>query len=370
MAGAVQVFKDNMIEADRLRAEQAQSEARAAAQRRADMHELAGRFESAIGEIIETLGSSSTELEAAAGTLSRTADSTQELSTIVAAASEEASANVQSVASASEEMSASVAAVKLLARHALTEPDRRADGRHEHDRHQPQRRAQEAHDAAHHEREAEVQHRTRRDAGTADRDLAVSCAGHRGVDRLDERARRDVGERDDHVEQREPDVDREDGVAAAVEVLPQDLRDGARAVAHRRDERTEVVHRADEDAAEHDPPERRLPAEHLCREDRADDRSGGADRREVLRQQVEALGRFEVLAVAVRVRGGRRGRVEPEPPREQAAVDPVRERERGEGEAQVTTEECQFCHSQGAPKPVEDAIKANGFFIQKMEGCP
>ncbi|WMT72666.1 methyl-accepting chemotaxis protein [Bradyrhizobium sp. Ash2021] len=108
MAGAVQVFKDNMIEADRLRAERAQSEARAAAQRKADMHALASQFENAVGKIIETLSSSSTELEAAAKTLTKTADSTQELSTMVSAASEEASVNVQSVASASEEMSASV----------------------------------------------------------------------------------------------------------------------------------------------------------------------------------------------------------------------------------------------------------------------
>jgi methyl-accepting chemotaxis protein len=108
MAEAVQVFKDNMIEADRLRAEQAQSEARAVAQRKADMHQLAGRFEDAVGEIIETLSSSSTELEAAAKTLSRTAESTQELSGVVSAASEEASTNVQSVASATEEMSSSV----------------------------------------------------------------------------------------------------------------------------------------------------------------------------------------------------------------------------------------------------------------------
>ncbi|MBI2006951.1 MAG: DUF2024 family protein, partial [Nitrosopumilales archaeon] len=42
----------------------------------------------------------------------------------------------------------------------------------------------------------------------------------------------------------------------------------------------------------------------------------------------------------------------------------------GEGTAQVTTEECQFCHSQGAPEPISDAIKKDGFFIQKMEGCP
>ena len=42
----------------------------------------------------------------------------------------------------------------------------------------------------------------------------------------------------------------------------------------------------------------------------------------------------------------------------------------GEQSATVTTEECQFCHSQGAPEPITNEIKKNGFFIQKMEGCP
>lgn len=42
----------------------------------------------------------------------------------------------------------------------------------------------------------------------------------------------------------------------------------------------------------------------------------------------------------------------------------------GEGNATVTQEECQFCHSQGAPQPVAQAIEKNGYFIQKMEGCP
>ena len=42
----------------------------------------------------------------------------------------------------------------------------------------------------------------------------------------------------------------------------------------------------------------------------------------------------------------------------------------GEGGAKVTGEECQFCHTQGAPEPVENEIKEKGFFIQKMEGCP
>jgi methyl-accepting chemotaxis protein len=108
MAGAVQVFRDNMMEAERLRAESAESVERAAAQRSADMHKLADDFNATVGEIIETVSSASTELEASASTLASTAERAQEVTIMVAAASEEASANVQSVASATEEMSSSV----------------------------------------------------------------------------------------------------------------------------------------------------------------------------------------------------------------------------------------------------------------------
>ena len=69
----------------------------AAKQRKADMVKLADNFESAVGEIVETVSSASTELEASASTLTATAARSQELTTMVAAASEEASTNVQSV---------------------------------------------------------------------------------------------------------------------------------------------------------------------------------------------------------------------------------------------------------------------------------
>jgi methyl-accepting chemotaxis protein len=80
----------------------------AAQQRKADMVKLADTFESAVGEIVETVSSASTELEASANTLTSAASRAQELTTVVAAASEEASTNVQSVASATEELSSSV----------------------------------------------------------------------------------------------------------------------------------------------------------------------------------------------------------------------------------------------------------------------
>ncbi|WP_298105879.1 methyl-accepting chemotaxis protein [Bradyrhizobium sp.] len=65
-------------------------------------------FETLIGELVGSLASSSTELEASATTLSSTADHAQDLATKVAGASEEASTNVQSVASATEELSSSI----------------------------------------------------------------------------------------------------------------------------------------------------------------------------------------------------------------------------------------------------------------------
>ncbi len=109
VAGAVEKFK--VVSAQKA---QAEAEAKnkqdqvAAQQRKADMIKLADDFEGAVGEIIETVSSASTELEASAGTLTSTAERAQELTTMVAAASEEASTNVQSVASATEELTSSV----------------------------------------------------------------------------------------------------------------------------------------------------------------------------------------------------------------------------------------------------------------------
>ena len=97
-----------MLESNRLRAERAEAEKHVHAQRRAEMRKLADEFEAAVGEIVQTVSSASTELEASATSLTRTADQTQQLSGRVEAASEEASSNVRSVAAATEEMSASI----------------------------------------------------------------------------------------------------------------------------------------------------------------------------------------------------------------------------------------------------------------------
>ena len=109
LAKTVTVIRENAEQKAREEAEaKVKQDQIAAQQRKADMIKLADDFEGAVGEIVETVSSASTELEASAGTLTSTAERAQELTTMVAAASEEASTNVQSVASATEEMASSI----------------------------------------------------------------------------------------------------------------------------------------------------------------------------------------------------------------------------------------------------------------------
>ena len=107
MADALQVFKDALI-AKKAADEAAARDAEAKIERGRRVDSITRDFEAMIGEIVETVSSASTELEASAGTLTSTAERAQELATTVASASEEASTNVQSVASATEEMASSV----------------------------------------------------------------------------------------------------------------------------------------------------------------------------------------------------------------------------------------------------------------------
>jgi methyl-accepting chemotaxis protein len=109
MAGAVEEFKVQAVAkaARDAAAHDAQNKASSAA-RRAELIRFADDFEAAVGAIVSNVSASAVELETAAGTLTRTAETTQSLSSQVSGSSEEASTNMQSVASATEELSASV----------------------------------------------------------------------------------------------------------------------------------------------------------------------------------------------------------------------------------------------------------------------
>jgi methyl-accepting chemotaxis protein len=109
IAGAVEKFKIVSEQKTREEAEAKAAQDRIVAQRRkADMVNLADEFERAVGGIVKTVSTASSQLEASATTLTSTASRAQEQAATVAAASEEASTNVQSVASATEELSSSV----------------------------------------------------------------------------------------------------------------------------------------------------------------------------------------------------------------------------------------------------------------------
>ena len=107
MSDTLQVFKQALI--DKKAADEAAAvDADSKIERARQVDNITKEFEVMIGEIVETVSSASTELEASAGTLTSTAQRAEELTTAVAAASEEASTNVQSVASATEELTSSV----------------------------------------------------------------------------------------------------------------------------------------------------------------------------------------------------------------------------------------------------------------------
>ena len=111
MAKTLQVFKDNMLEADRLRIEQEETKQRSEAERRKAMLDLADSFEASVGGVVGSVTTAAQQLQNTAQSMSATAEQTTRQSSAVAAASEETTQNVQTVASATEELSASISEI-------------------------------------------------------------------------------------------------------------------------------------------------------------------------------------------------------------------------------------------------------------------
>jgi methyl-accepting chemotaxis protein len=108
LAEAMTTFRDAMLESERLRSAQKVSEERTAQEQRAARQRLADEFQAAVGRIVDSVSTAAGGLEASAGTLTSTADTTLRLAGVVSSASQDASVNVGTVASATEEMSGSV----------------------------------------------------------------------------------------------------------------------------------------------------------------------------------------------------------------------------------------------------------------------
>ena len=107
MAAALQVFKDAMINAERLSGDQAVE--RADKEKRAsELSGLVRQFESRIGQMVQTLSSASSELETTARSMSGTAAEAQTQAGSASTLADQVGGGVQTVAAAAEELNASI----------------------------------------------------------------------------------------------------------------------------------------------------------------------------------------------------------------------------------------------------------------------
>ncbi|MFD2261971.1 methyl-accepting chemotaxis protein [Lacibacterium aquatile] len=129
MAGAVQVFKDNLVHAKVLEQERLQGEETRAA-RAQKIDALIRRFDTETSTALEAVASAEQSMQSTADDLGRIAEDVTQQSNSVGRISEQASANVQTVAAAAEELSSSVheigrqvSASARIAQRAVTEAD-------------------------------------------------------------------------------------------------------------------------------------------------------------------------------------------------------------------------------------------------------
>ena len=108
MADAVQVFKDNAIEVERLSREQEATQRRTARNLKSELMALNNALEAEISMAVSQVVESAESMQTSANTMSGTADTSNEQAMAVTAAAEQAASNVQTVASAAEELSSSI----------------------------------------------------------------------------------------------------------------------------------------------------------------------------------------------------------------------------------------------------------------------
>lgn len=108
MARALSIFQKTIISSKELSEREIQERQLARESRRKELHQLADHLEESVGGIAQAIATTSNELTTTAENLSTSARNTSEQSTKMAAASEEASSNVQTVANAAEQLWGSI----------------------------------------------------------------------------------------------------------------------------------------------------------------------------------------------------------------------------------------------------------------------
>jgi methyl-accepting chemotaxis protein len=104
---SLSIFKDRLIDAERVRTEREETTARAMAERKSAMNRIASDFERSVGGIVAGAASAAAEMQRSAQSLSAIAKETTRQSTTVASAAQQTTGNVQTVAAAAEELSRS-----------------------------------------------------------------------------------------------------------------------------------------------------------------------------------------------------------------------------------------------------------------------
>src|SRR6202048_230768 len=110
MANSLQVFRESMIEARALSADQ-DKDRMAKAERASRMEARIVEFEGTVRAALDSLQKSANSMQSTAQSMSATADQSSALVSAVASAAEETSANVQTVSSGTEELSSSISEI-------------------------------------------------------------------------------------------------------------------------------------------------------------------------------------------------------------------------------------------------------------------
>ena len=111
MAMAVDVFRRNMLEARTLREAQEAAKQQAEIEKKALQGQMADRFEADVKSVVGAVAKATKDMQRVAGEITASVNGTSERTAAAAAASEEASASVNTVAAATEELASSVAEI-------------------------------------------------------------------------------------------------------------------------------------------------------------------------------------------------------------------------------------------------------------------
>ena len=127
MAGAVDVFRRNMIESRLLREEQEAAKRQSEQEKSALQRRMADRFEADVKSVVGAVARATEDMQRVAAEITASVNGTSAQAAAAAAASEEASSSINTVAAATEELASSVAEISRQVTHSSGVADAAVD---------------------------------------------------------------------------------------------------------------------------------------------------------------------------------------------------------------------------------------------------